>query len=180
MKFNDVVAGIGTLNDLKRIASAHVVDHKNLNEQELRNAIVKVRPQYTDLDTVRNSLDIAFSRCPNHDHRILAALILEEILLNEEGYILQTTQTEERVMAIEQKLLNLSNETDISDLAAGKSPNRFRDYEIYDFVLRVAWDHQDSISPDEDNLLRKLRHKLRITELDHRIMESKLGKFEGQ
>ncbi|HHX27568.1 MAG TPA: hypothetical protein GX716_01020 [Firmicutes bacterium] len=177
MKFNDVVAGIGTLNDLKRIASAHVVDHKNLNEQELRNAIVKVRPQYTDLDTVRNSLDIAFSRCPNHDHRILAALILEEILLNEEGYILQTTQTEERVMAIEQKLLNLSNETDISDLAAGKSPNRFRDYEIYDFVLRVAWDHQDSISPDEDNLLRKLRHKLRITELDHRIMESKLGKF---
>ena len=177
MKFNEVVAGIGTVNDLKRIASAHVVDYRNLNEEELRDALVKVRPQYVDLDTVRESLEMAFSRCLNPDHRVLSALILDDVLLNEDGYILQSSQTEERVMGVEQRLVNQSNETEVSALAAGNSPNRLRDYEIYDFVLRVAWEHEDSKSPDEANLLRKLRSKLRITDLEHRIMEAKLGKF---
>ena len=70
-------------------------------------------------------------------------------------------------MGVEQRVVNQSNETDISSLAASRSPDRVRDYELYDFVLRVAWEHEDSKSPDEAHLLRKLR----------RVMEAKLGKF---
>lgn len=177
VKFSEVVAGIGTVNDLKRIASAHVVDYRNLEEEELRNSLLKVKPQYVHLDTVRESLGTAFSRCENSDCRVLSEIILDDILLNEDGYILEATQSEERVMEVEQRVVNQSNEIDVSSLATGKSPERLRDFELYDFVLRVAWEHEESKSPDEANLLRKLRSRLRISERDHRVMEAKLGKF---
>jgi len=46
MKFEDVSARIGTLTDLRRIAGAHVVDHGQLSEDELQEALLKVKPQY--------------------------------------------------------------------------------------------------------------------------------------
>jgi hypothetical protein len=44
-------------------------------------------------------------------------------------------------------------------------------------VLTVAWENRDTVSPDEANLLHKLRRRLRINETDHRILEAQLGKF---
>lgn len=177
MKYNEAVSAVPTLNDLKRIASAHVVDHSHLQEEELRSALIKVRPQYLHFDTVKDGLDAAFCRQESASQRVLAEMILNEVLLNEDGYMLEESQTEEKVMEVEQRFVNLSNETELSSLAAGKSPDRRRDFDLYYFVLQVAWEHEDNKSPDEANLLRKLRGKLRISAWDHIVMEAKIGKF---
>ncbi len=94
------------------------------------------------------------------------------------NFELTFSQTEESVIALEQAVVNRSNEIDLIDLACAtrKSP-RYRNLELYHFVLNVVWENDDTKSPDEVNLLRKLRDRLRITESDHRLMEAKLGKY---
>jgi len=174
MKFNEAVAAIGTFHDLKRTASAHVVDHQNLSEKELRQALLKVRPQYLHLETVRDSIEAVFYKEDSNTVRTLAQLMIADILLNEDGYILGAHATEESVMALEQRIVNESNETDV--LSVGNK-ERLRDLRLYYFVLRVAWEHEDSISSDEAHLLLRLRRRLRINDWDSRVMEAKLGKF---
>lgn len=44
-------------------------------------------------------------------------------------------------------------------------------------MLGVAWDQADSVSPDEANLLSKLRRHSRINEFEHRVLEAKLRRF---
>ncbi|HHX94878.1 MAG TPA: SAP domain-containing protein, partial [Clostridia bacterium] len=178
MKFDDAVSLIGTVKELKRIASAHVVDYRNLNDEELREALIKVKPQYLHYETVKNNIHQIFFNGEKELPRVLSQIILKDVLLNEDGYILNCCETTEKVMAIEQRIINQSNEIEIADMAASKSnPQRLRDFELYFFVLQVAWEHQSSKSADEDNLLRKLRTKLLINDWDHRVMEAKLGKF---
>ncbi len=66
----------------------------------------------------------------------------------------------------------------MAELAGGnKTSQRYRDLDLYFFVLQVAWENEDSKSPDEVHLLRKLRDRLNITESDHRLLEAKLGKY---
>lgn len=70
------------------------------------------------------------------------------------------------------------NELDLEQLACGdKGTPRYRDLETYNFVLGVAWDQADSVSPDEANLLSKLRRHLRVNEFEHRVLEAKLRRF---
>lgn len=45
MNFDEIVNDIHPFSTLKRIAGAHVVDHRNLKEDELRAAIKSVKPQ---------------------------------------------------------------------------------------------------------------------------------------
>ena len=104
-------------------------------------------------------------------------IVLGEVLLNEEGYFLSSNETEEKIMAVEQQIVNRSIETDISDLASYNDEQRKRNFDLYYFVLQVAWDYEDSKSPDEVNLLRKLRERLNINGRDHWLLEAKIGKF---
>ena len=62
MKFDDAVMAIRTLLDLRRIAGAHVVDHRQLGEDELREAIIKLKTKYLDAETVRLNLEHALLR----------------------------------------------------------------------------------------------------------------------
>ena len=178
MRFEDAVAAIGTLTDLRRIAGAHVVDHRQLSEDELRDALVKVKPQFLHEETVRSSVEQALYKTPRNDLRVLSYVLLIDVLLDQYDFLLLSSQTEERVIAFEQSIVNRSNEIELSDLAAGNNDTeRYRDLDLYFFVLRVAWENEDSKSADEVNLLRKLRARLEITESDHRLLEAKLGKY---
>ncbi|NQW24221.1 MAG: hypothetical protein HQ475_12330 [SAR202 cluster bacterium] len=178
MKFEDAVANISTLTDLRRIAGAHVVDHRQLTEDELREALVKVKPQYLHDETIRQSLETALYQNPRNDLRVLSYSLLIDVLLDQYDFLMPSAQAEERVIAFEQAIVNRSNETELSDLAAGNSDSqRFRDIDLYFFVLGVAWENEDAKSADEVNLLRKLRTRLDITESDHRLLEAKLGKY---
>jgi hypothetical protein len=180
VKFNDAVTTIGTVPDLRRVSSAHVVDYRNLTEPEIKEALIKVKPQYLHYETVHESLEKAFYGIDNGDLRVLNPIIIRDILINEDGYILSASQTEEKVMSFEQKIVNTSNEIDISDLASRANPQRKKDIELYYFVLGVAWEYEDSKSPDEVNLLRKLRSKLNINEFEHAVLEAKMGKYPKQ
>ena len=178
MKFDDAVGAIGTLTDLRRIAGVHIVDHKQLADSELRGAVIKVKPQYLHEETVRSNLERALYRDPRTNCRVLSRLILVDVLLDQYDFALPFSRTEERVIAFEQSILNRSNETTLLDLACGnRDSQRHRNLELYNFVLRVAWENEDSKSPNEVNLLRKLREHLNINEIDHRLLEAKIGKY---
>ncbi|HMJ11169.1 MAG TPA: hypothetical protein VK524_07160 [Polyangiaceae bacterium] len=178
MKFEDVVAAIGTTTDLRRIASAHVIDHNQLRDDELRSALVKSKPQYTHADTVRGALDEALNREGREGYRVLARLILVDVLLQQYDCVLPFSETEAKVLAAEQAVLDRSNELDLEQLACGdKSSPRSRDLDIYNFVLGVAWEQRESVSPDECNLLTNLRRHLKINEFEHRVLEAKLRRF---
>jgi hypothetical protein len=178
MKFEEVVARIGTLTDVRRIASAHVVDHGQLRDEELRDALIKTKNQYVHPHTVRSSFDDAVNRDTRESARLLSRLILVDVLLEQYECTLPFAETEAKALSIEQGVLNRSNELDLDALACGdKSTPRHRDLDVYDFVLKVAWEHRDSVSPDEANLLSNLRRHLAIDEYEHRILEAKLKKF---
>lgn len=178
MKFDDAVRETRTLPDLRRIAGAHVVDHRQLADEELRDAIIKVKPQYLHEETVRMNLERSLFREHRNDLRTMSYVILVDVLLDQYDFLLPVSMTEEQVIGFEQSIVNRSNETELLDLACGNHDSRrHRDLDLYFFVLRVAWENEDAKSPDEVNLLRKLRERLRITESDHRLLEAKLGKY---
>lgn len=177
MKFEEVIDNIKNVTELRRFASAHVVDYSNLNEDRLRDALKKVKPQYLHLETVKNSIEKAFYGEIDLDRRVLSKIIIWNILLEEVGFALPSDVLEERVIAFEQMLIDRSNELDTYVLAGSKQSDRYANLEHYKFVLGVAWEHRNTKSPDEANLLRKLRNKFLITEYEHRILETKLGKF---
>ena len=85
MKFQTVIENISTINDLKRIANAYVIDYRALNKEELIAAIIKTSPQYYFKDNVQKSLDdCLFSS--NRDVRTLTPIILKQILLNKDDF----------------------------------------------------------------------------------------------
>ena len=178
MNFAQAVDAIGRILELKRIASAHVVDHGQMSNDELKAGIINVKAQYLDQGTVQSALDEVFYQNSDDDLRVLSRLMIVDVLLNQYDFQSPFRQTEFKVQAIEQSVINRSNEIDIENLAcSSRDSSRYRNLELYRFVLEVAWDHEDSKSPDEVNLLRKLRERLGITEADHRFIEAKLGKY---
>jgi len=110
--------------------------------------------------------------------RVLSRLLLIDVLLDQYDCILPFSETDAKVIAAEKLILDRSNELTLEDLACGdKSSQRYRELDIYNFVLAVAWEQRESVSPDEANLLTNLRRKLKISEFEHRVLEAKLKKF---
>ena len=72
MNFVEIVKDVYPTAALKRIAGAHVVDHRNLKEDELRDAIVKIKPQYTHLETVFESIEDVFHGTSDLSTRVLS------------------------------------------------------------------------------------------------------------
>ncbi len=178
MKFEDAVESAPTYWALKRVASAHVVDYKHLDQEELEANVLKTKKQYTHPEAVEEALEQALYLDNDLDKRVLAELILLEVLLNEYGHLMTMEELEEKVVDTEQNIVNQSNENDLKDLAGGSdSTQQYRNLSLYHFVLNTAWEHRDTKSVDEANLLRKLRRKLGITDREHRLLEAKLGKY---
>lgn len=55
--------------------------------------------------------------------------------------------------------------------------NEVNDIEFYKYVVEAAWDKNNDISIDEQNLINKIRIKLNISEKNHQILEAQIGKF---
>jgi hypothetical protein len=178
MDFEKAVSLVGTVTDLRRIASAHVIDHNQLKDDELRSALIKSKPQYTAPETVERALDALLNRESKDSTRTLNRLLLVDVLLEQYECVLPFSETDTKTIAIEQNVVDRSNELDLEQLACGdKATPRYRDLETYNFVLGVAWEQRDSVSPDEANLLSRLRRHLRVSEFEHRMLEAKLKRF---
>ena len=178
MDFEKAVSLIGTVTDLRRVASAHVNDHNQLKDDDLRSALVKSKPQYAAAETVKKAIDELLSREPKDHLRALNRILLVDVLLDQYDCQLPFEETDAKVIAVEQNILDRSNELDLEQLACGdKSTPRHRDLDTYNFVLGVAWEQRDSVSPDEANLLSNLRRHLRVNQFEHRVLEAKLRRF---
>ncbi|MGM0462246.1 MAG: hypothetical protein ACQEQ4_07495 [Fibrobacterota bacterium] len=171
MKFKDIVQNFPTKTDKKRVASAYVIDYRNLNDEELGQAIIKTAPQYYNEGNVKNTLTTLLYH-QDRNIRILHLIVLRTILLNQDDFMMPQQDTDQALIDYEQEIVKLSNE----DLNY-KNKSKDNNIELFRFVLEVAWDRNDDISPDEKNLIEKLRYKLKITEMEYRILEAKLGFF---
>jgi len=171
MKISKTVDLIGTSISLKRIASAYVIDYRNLSDDAIREALRKTAPQYYYRANVEAALQQVLHK-ESRQHRIIARLILEEILLNEELHRCSFNDTDEAVLAYEQNVIDQSNE-DLFRKGAGRTEQ----LDLLRFVLETAWENNADISPDEFNLVEKLRVRLKITEREHRTIEAALNKF---
>ena len=74
------------------------------------------------------------------------------------------------VQAFEQSIIDESKCSKCLDLSDQKA------IDIYKAVLEVALE-DDEITPDERNLLERLRRKVKISRHEHRLLEAGLGKF---
>lgn len=171
MKFDKVVENIGTVLELKRISSAYVIDYRNLTDDEIREALKKTAPQYYYEENLRKTLDECFLN-PNRNLRVLTSLIVRKVLLQKDDFMCPKRETEDSIIAWEQSVVDRSNE-DLFKKASEKCKN----VDFFTFVLETAWQNNDEISPDEKNLIEKIRERLKITETEFRIIEAKLGKF---
>jgi hypothetical protein len=177
MKFEDVIGKIPNITDLRRAARAHVVDHKQLSNEQLAGALLKSMPQYVHQETIEKEVLELLRREPRGDLRTLAYIFLFDVLLEQYDTQAPLEEVDEKVIAFELSIVDRSNETDLATMACGdKSTKRYQDLELYKFILSVAWEQQDSVSPDEANLLAKLRERLKINETEHRILEAHLGR----
>lgn len=171
MKFEQGITGFGTVHALRRFASAYVVDHTKLTEDETIAALKKAAPQYFHIENVRKAIE----RCAlssDREVRTIAPILLREVLLNSDQFASAEKDTDEKIIAWEQSIIDSSNEALFS-----KKSSRSQSLALFQFVLSVAWEQNDSISVDEKNLIDKLKAKLLITEREYRIMEASLAKF---
>lgn len=171
MDIAKTVQNIGTTLDLRRIASAYVIDYRNLSDDEIRAAILKTAPQYYFRDNVAQALEGLFLG-DNRDHRVISRLMLKTVLLQKDHFMCPQRETEEDIIAFEQAIINRSNE----DLLQ-RSGERSKAIELFQFVLDTAWQHNASISPDEKNLIEKIKGRLKITDREYYLIEAKLGKY---
>lgn len=171
MKFRDIVPNISTMQDKKRIASAYVVDYRNLSEAALEDALKVAAPQYSNEEYVRKSLDELLFHA-DRDIRILHKIILKTILLNQDDFLISQVDLDEGVIDLEQEIVNASTEE-----LEYKSKDKNRSIELFRYVLEAAWDRNGDISPDEKNLIEKIKARLRVTDREYQILEANLGKF---
>jgi hypothetical protein len=171
MELAKAVEHIGTVLELRRIARAYVIDYKNLTDGEIRAAIVKTSPQYYFPNNVEKSLSECFLN-PSRDVRVISHLFLKEVLLNKDGFMASDREVEDEIISWEQSVVDQSNE-DLFKRDDEKSKN----IALLRFVLETAWQNNDQISPDEKNLIDKIKTRLKITDREFCIVESKIGKF---
>lgn len=171
MKFAKVVQNISTVLDLKRIASPYVIDYRGLDESEIKQALIKTSPQYSNKANVEKAVDGLF-RKGERPMRIMGPVLLRGILLQRDDYMAPKKDTEDSILKWEQKIIDQSNEDILR-----QSNERRRDLEFFQYVLEAAWENNDEISPDEFHLLDKIRTRLKVTPAEYRTIEAKLGKF---
>ena len=171
MNFEKTVKNIGLTTELKRFSSAYVIDFRNLTEEELRAALIKTAPQYAHIPNVEKALRHLFLD-PDRNCRLIASFILKRVLLHKDDFMCPRRDTEDEIISWEQSIVDQSNE----DLLK-KAAERSKDLSLFRFVVDTAWQHNDSISSDEKNLIEKIQTRLKITDEEHHIIEAKLGKF---
>lgn len=171
MDFNNVIDNISTTNELKRSANAYVIDYRSLNNQELIDALKKTAPQYYHKPNVIKSLNEAMFN-ENRVLRTLIPIFIKNVMLNSDDFKNEAKKTNEDIIKFEQSIINKSNEFVIS-----KSYYNKEQLEFFKFILQVAWEHQNTISVDEKNLIVKIQKKLDISEDEYMILEAQLGNF---
>ena len=168
MKFDKCVESVSTFSDLKREAAEYVIDYRQLSFDELKTAMKKTAPQFYNSENIKRTLEETMLH-QERDIRVVSDIILREVLLNCDDFTSICSTTDNMVLDYEQDIVDESNEFDgYKDVPGG---------ETYKFVLETAWQHNDNVSVDEQNLLNKLRSRLGISTKMNNITEASIGKY---
>ncbi len=170
MNLRITVGEIRKVIELRRIASAYVIDHRGLNEDEVREALTKTGPQYSNLENVSAALQSVIFN-DDQDVRTIGPAILTEILLNQDDFVCSQRETEDRLIEWEQEIIDRSN-----DDLANKRGQKIKNITLFSFVLEAAWEN-GNVSTDEAMIIEKVRRRLKVSESEYRIIEAKLGFF---
>ncbi len=171
MKFSEVIQSTGTFIELKRIAKAYVIDYRNLTQSEIKQALLKTAPQYYHIKNVMITLQSLLLH-QDRKIRVLYLLFIKDILLNKDDFMCTQRQMESDILEIEQNIVNESNE-----ITLAQNNEKSERLDLFSFVLECAWENNNDISPDEKNLIEKIRKRINITDYEYRILESRIGKY---
>ncbi len=156
-----------TKRPLNRVVSSIVRENVPLGDEDrLREQIRQNAKELAEPARIARAMD--FSKEERSD-RILVEAILHA-LLESPKRALPDDELFEAVRAREAEILELSAQEGAFALTDDHN------IEIYEVVLEVAL-HDNVISPDEFALLDRLRVKLGMSRLEHRLLEAKLGKY---
>jgi len=79
---------------------------------------------------------------------------------------------DDEIIRVEQEIVNESNKELLF-----KNEEKSKYIELFKYVLDLAWERNSDISPDEKNLIEKLKKKMNITDHEYQLLETKIGKF---
>lgn len=168
MDFRSYIEQIPNITIAKRVAAAYVADYRRLGVDEIKQFLEKTAAQYISAENITKALDEIKLDC-NRSVRILAPILLQKYLLDQDDFISPQKDTDDAVLAYEQSIIDESNNCDFSKIS--------RDYSLFKYMLDTAWAYNDDISVDEKNLLEALRKYLNISIKEQHILEAKAGRF---
>ena len=168
MNYQNCVKLSNNINETKRIASAYVEDCRRLDLSELKACLLKTEGQYTSFENIEKQLE----KLKLHENpvvRIIAPILLQGYLLDEDEFTSPCKATEEAALKYEQSIIDESNNFDCKNMT--------KDFSLLQFVLDAAWAHESRISVDEKNLIDKIRKYLNITIREQNRLEAKAGRY---
>lgn len=168
MNIEKCIMQVSTFLDLKRIANPYVIDYRKLSFDELKDAMLKTAPQYYNEENVRKVLNNILISSEQRI-RVIAPIILKELLLNKDDFMDSQKSIDEDVLLYEQTMVNKANE--INDNKFDEKLNLFK------AVLEAAWEKDDDINSDEQNLINRIKAKLKISDGECILVEAVLGKY---
>lgn len=167
MDIKKCVENIATFTDLKRVANEYVIDFRRLSNDELKSALIKTAPQYYNVENIKKTIEF-FTLNPNRNTRILFDIFVFRILLNRDDFMMECKETEDAIISYEQQIIDEANEYNGDETG---------DASFFKFVLETAWELDNNISVDEQNLINKIRTKMGITKHTNDVIEAKIGKY---
>jgi len=105
MNFKSVVESLSTVTEMKRVASAYVIDYRNLSNDEVREALIKTGPQYYYKDNVEMALE-RLMLSEDRNERILTPIILHFMLLHTDDFKIEQKELTDAVIDYEQNIIN--------------------------------------------------------------------------
>lgn len=166
MRIADCISSMSKLY-LTRIVDSFIKESiPKGDEERLRQQILENADELADIERIADNLALTEF---NRSMRILITAILQVLLERHEVFASEGTIFD-RVHEYEKSIINKANAEDAftySDASA---------LDIYRTVLEVAL-QDDMVTEDEYALLKRLRTKLKLSRLEHRLLEAQLGMF---
>lgn len=114
MKFNECIEKVSTFTDLKRFANEYVIDYKRLSYDELKSAVIKTAPQFSNEENIRTVVR-SIELNPDRNIRVLFNIYIRNILLNCDDFTESLRVLEDKVIAYEQDVVDTANEFSLNE-----------------------------------------------------------------
>jgi hypothetical protein len=141
------------------------------HHNELEDLILRPRMKKSSERKTRSRL-LGLMYDEDRKVRVLHLIILRDILLNQTEFKMEQSLLDQAVVDFETDIVNRASESEhTASSEKQEAMDRFR------FVLETAWDANGDISPIEEQLLERLRARLKLSRRESRVAEAQLGFF---